>query len=79
MDRNCDMAEMSVKDKIEQAWQEKCHAQFEENHEKRVYLSTRELQILAKKGVNCPIYYTTKGEKLAYIKVNFDQLIKLAK
>lgn len=52
---------------------------FEENHEKRVYLSTRELQILAKKGAECPIYYTTKGEKLAYIKVDFNQLIKLAK
>lgn len=70
---------MSVKDKIEQAWQEKCHAMFEEGHEKCVSLSTRELQILAKKGVKCPIYYTTKDEKIAYIKVDFDQLIQLAK
>lgn len=73
------MAEISVKDKVEQAWQQKCHAMFEESHEKRVYLSTRELQLLADKGVECPIYTTTHGEKLAYIKVDFDQLVKLAK
>ena len=73
------MLKMQIQDQIDQAWQKKCHAMFEENHEKRVYLSTRELQILAKKGVECHIYYTTKGEKLAYIKVDFDQLIQLAK
>lgn len=67
---------MSVKDKIEQAWQEKCHAQFEQGHEKCVYLSTRELQMLAKKGANFPIYFTS--DKLAYIKVDFDKLIQLA-
>ena len=73
------MTNTAIQEKIEQVWQEKCHAQFEQGHEKRVYLSTRELQLLADKGVECPIYYTTKGEKLAYIKVDFDQLIKLAK
>lgn len=74
------MAEIStIQEKVDKVWQEKCHAMFEENHEKRVYLSTRELQILTKKGAECPIYYTTKGEKLAYIKVDFDELIKLAK
>lgn len=30
-----------------------------------------------KKGANFPIYFTS--EKLAYIKVDFDELIKLAK
>lgn len=79
MGTSSNMAAVSVQDKIEQAWQEKCHAMFEENHEKRVYLSTRELQLLADKGVNCPIYTTTHDEKLAYIKVDFDELIKLAK
>ena len=74
------MAEIStIQEKVDKVWQEKCHAQFEQGHEKRVYLSTRELQLLADKGVNCPIYTTTHGEKLAYIKVDFDQLIKLAK
>lgn len=80
MDRDCNMAEIiTIQEKVEQAWQQKCHAQFEERHEKRVYLSTRELQLLADKGVECPIYTTTHGEKLAYIKVDFDELIKLAK
>ena len=73
------MAEMTIQEKVDKVWQEKCHDMFDERHEKRVYLSTRELQLLADKGVNCPIYYTTKGEKLAYIKVDFDELIKLAK
>ena len=73
------MLKMQIQDQIDREWQQKCLDMFEERHEKRVYLSTRELQILAKKGVNCPIYYTTKGEKLAYIKVDFDQLIQLAK
>lgn len=73
------MAAIEIQEKIEQAWQEKCHAQFEERHEKAIYLSTRELKILADKGVECPIYRTTQGEKLAYIKVDFDQLITLAK
>jgi hypothetical protein len=73
------MAEMKVQDQIEQAWREKCHAQFEEQHDKCVYLSTRELQLLAKRGVNIPIYWINKDETLAYIKVDFDQLIQLAK
>jgi hypothetical protein len=73
------MAEVKVQDQIEQAWHEKCHAQFEERHEKCVYLSTRELQLLQKRGVNIPIYWINKDETLAYIKVDFDQLIQLAK
>lgn len=74
------MAEIStIQEKVDKVWQEKCHAMFDERHEKRVYLSTRELQLLADKGVECPIYTTTRGEKLYYVKVDFDQLIKLAK
>ena len=73
------MAEMTIQEKVDKVWQEKCHDMFEQGHIKCIHLSTRELQILAKKGVECPIYYTTKGEKLAYIKVDFDELIKLAK
>lgn len=74
------MAEIStIQEKVDKVWQEKCHAMFAEGHEKRVYLSTRELQLLADKGVECPIYTTTHGEKLYYVKVDFDQLIKLAK
>jgi len=74
------MAEINtIQEKVDKVWQEKCHAMFEDNHEKRVYLTTRELQILAEKGAECPIYYTAKGEKLAYIKVDFDELVKLAK
>jgi hypothetical protein len=72
------MAEMKVQDKIEQAWQEKCHAQFEEQHDKCVYLSTRELQLLQKRGISVPIYWINKEETLAYIKVDFDKLIQLA-
>jgi hypothetical protein len=68
---------VAVKEKIDKEWQEKCNAQFEEQHDKYVYLSTRELQMLAKKGANFPIYFTS--DKLAYIKVDFDELIKLAK
>lgn len=67
----------TIQEKVDKVWQEKCHAQFEEQHDKCVYLSTRELQLLAKKGANFPIYFTS--EKLAYIKVDFDQLIQLAK
>ena len=80
MDRNCNMGAIStIQEKLDKAWQEKCHAMFDERHEKRVYLSTRELQLLADKGVECPIYTTTHGEKLYYVKVDFDQLIKIAK
>lgn len=73
------MVNTAIQEKIEQVWQEKCHAQFEQGHEKCVLLSTRELQLLADKGVECPIYTTTHGEKLYYVKVDFDQLIKIAK
>ena len=79
MGTSSNMAAVSVQDKIEQAWQEKCHAMFDEQHEKCVYLSTRELQILAKKGINCPVYWINKDETLAFIKVDFMELVKLAK
>jgi hypothetical protein len=72
------MAAIEIQEKIEQAWQEKCHAMFDDRHEKRVYLSTREMQILAKRDAKCPIYLT-EDKKLAYIKVDFNELIKLAK
>lgn len=73
------MAEINtIQEKVDKVWQEKCHAQFEQGHEKCVYLSTRELQLLAKKGINCPIYWINKEETLAYIKVDFDKLIQLA-
>lgn len=73
------MAEINtIQEKVDKVWQEKCHAMFEDNHEKRVYLTTRELQILAEKCAECPIYLT-EDKKLAYIKVDFNELIKLAK
>ncbi len=74
------MAEINtIQEKVDKVWQEKCHAQFEQGHEKCVHLSTRELQLLAKRGVNVPIYWIDKKDTLAYIKVDFDELIKLAK
>ena len=51
---------------------------FAEQHDKAICLSQIELQILAEKGAKCPIYFT-EDKKIAYIKVSFNELIKLAK
>lgn len=72
------MAEMKIQDQIDREWHKKCLDMFDEQHDKAVYLSKREMQILAKRDAKCPIYLT-EDKKLAYIKVDFNELIKLAK
>ena len=71
------MPKMTVQEQIDREWHKKCLNMFAEQHDKAVYLSKIEMEILAERGAKCPIYFTKN--KNPYIKVDFNELIKLAK